>query len=156
MEKNETEEDVKVPMLEELDALAEELKGEYKVYVRIEKTYYKYAESETSFIVSLTGENKLGEEVREKVEKFFGVKLKAKKEMLQEGMIEFRHEVPGRFKVRLDRAMTCEKVGTEEKEVEYKVEIEPGKEAVMRTEKKMVEVSKYKCPEGGEFLGDVK
>lgn len=155
MEK-EKKEDVKVPRLDELDALAEELNEEYGVFIHMGKYYYEFSEPEVYFIVSLTGDNKMGEGIKNTVEECLGVKLKAKKETLQEGMIEFRYEVPGRFKVRLDKAMTCEKIGTEEKEVEYKVEISPGKEPVMRTEKKMVEVAKYKCPEGGEFLGDVK
>ena len=152
----EMNEDAKVPMLEELDALAAELNNEGGVYVHITKYYYQFAKPETQLIISLTGDNELGKEVKEKVEKFLGVKLKAKKEVLEEGMIEFRYEVPGKFKVRLDRAMTCKKVGVEQKEVEFKVEIVPGKEAVIEMKKKMVDVPRYKCPEGGEFLGDVK
>ena len=150
----EKEEEVRVPRLDELDALAMELNEEFKVYADLEKTYYEHSKPEVDFIVSLTGDNKLGKKVKEKVEKFFGVKLKAKQEVLAKGMIEFRYEIPGRFTVRLDKAMTCKKVGTEEREVEYKVEIEPGKEPVMRTEKKMAKVPVYKCTEADiEFRG---
>lgn len=152
-----SKEESKVPRLDELDALAAELNDEYKVYVNITKTYYEFGNPETMFVVMLTGNNKLGREVKEKVEKFFGVKLKAKKEILKEGMIEFRYDIPDKFILRLDKAMTCKKVGTEMREVEYKVEVSPGKDAVMEMKKKMVEVAKYRCAEAGvEFRGDAE
>lgn len=152
---SEEEEEVKVPRLGELDALAAELNEEYGVYIDVEKIYFVYDEPETSLIISLTGNNKLGREIKEKVEKFFKVKLKAKKEVLTKGMIEFGYRLPGKLIVRLDKAMTCEKVGTETKEVEYKVEIEPGKESVMETKKKVVEVPVYRCTEADiEFKGE--
>jgi len=148
------EEEVKVPSLDELDALATELHEKYKVYVRLEKAFYAYDEPNMKLVAMLEGDNKSGKEIKEKVEKFFGVKLKAKKEVLAEGMIEFSYESP-KLSVRLDKAMTCEKVGTETKEVEYKVEISPGKEPVMETRKKMVEVPVYKCTEADiEFRGE--
>ena len=148
-------EEVRVPGLDELDALATELNEEHKVFVHVQKYYFTSGSTEVDFIVSLEGNNELGREVKEKVEKVLGVKLKAAKEVLEKGMIEFRYEIPSEFMVRLDKAMTCEKVGTEEKEVEYKVEISPGKDAVMETKKKMVEVSVYKCTEADiEFRGE--
>ena len=153
-----TKPDVRVPMLGELDALAAELNEECKVCVSVSKHYHAYdSESDASLIVMLDGDNKLGKEIKERVEKFLGVKLKAEKEILKEGMIEFNYYIPGKLMVRIDRAMTCEKVGTEMKEVEYKVEISPGKEPVMKTEKKMVEVPVYKCTEADiEFKGEAK
>ena len=151
---NEEKKEVRVPRLDELDALAMELSEEYKVYADLEKTYYVHSKPEVAFIVSLTGDNKLGSKVKEKVERFLGVKLKAKPEVLAKGMIEFRYEIPGKLMVRLDKAMTCKKVGTEKREVEYKVEVEPGKEPVMETKKKMAEVPVYKCTEADiEFRG---
>ena len=148
-------EEAKVPRFDELDALAAELNDEYRVYVNMTKAYYEFGNPKTMFVVMLTGNNKLGREVKEKVEKFFGVKLKAKKEILKEGMIEFRYDIPGKFILRLDKAITCKKVGTEMREVEYKVEISAGKEPVMKTKKKMVEVAKYRCAEADvEFEGE--
>ena len=148
-------EEVRVPRLDELDALAAELNEEHKVFVHVQKYYHTSGGLEVDLVVSLEGNNKVGREVKEKVEKFLGVKLKADKEVLAKGMIEFRYEIPGKLLVRLDKAMTCKKVGTEEKEVEYKVEISPGKDAVMETKKKMAEVAVYKCTEADiEFRGE--
>ena len=148
------EEEVRVPKIGKLEVLAKVLNNKYKVYARLEESFYVHSEPSISFVASLEGDNKLGKEIKEKVEKFLGIKLKAAKEVLAEGMIEFSYE-SHKFSVRLDKAMTCKKVGTEEKEVEYKVEISPGKDAVMETKKKMAEVAVYKCTEADiEFRGE--
>jgi len=124
----EEEEAMEVPRLDELDGLAAELSEEYRVHVIIERHHPPYGEKETQFKVMLDGGNKLGNDVKERVERFFGIKLKAKKEVLSEGMIELSYDMAGKFLVRLDKAMTCEKVGTEMKEVEHYIEIEPARE----------------------------